>query len=137
MKLYHVFTINPIGEKCIESTFVNGDDAEDFLAQIDGAIDPSWDVGIDEEVVEEKPRELVPIWFEYFKWELSDVHFVDAATGEPQMEPTWEPMPITRLEFLQELKAGNKRFLEIVCENQESRFIGSSNNADTEEDLPF
>ena len=59
MKLYHVYTINPIGEKCIENTFDNGDDAELFLAQLDSTLDPSCDAGIDEEILDEKPYEAI------------------------------------------------------------------------------
>jgi len=137
MKLYHVYTINPIGEKYIENTYTSEHDAELFLEELDGALDPNFDAGIDEEIIDEKPRKLAPVWFEYYRWEQSDVRYVDAATGEPQLEPVWEPIPITRTEFLRELKAGNKRFLDVVCENQESRFIGSSNSINDEEDLPF
>lgn len=137
MKLYHVYTINPLGEKCIEHTYTSGDDAEFFLAQIDGTIDPNWDAGIDEQIVDEKPRELAPIMFEYFKWEEFDVRFTDAATGEPLMEPVFEPIPIPRNEFLRELKAGNRRLLDVVCHNQEARFSNHRSDNDVDTDLPF
>ena len=137
MKLYHVYTINPLGQKTIEHTYISGKDAEWFLAQIDEDLDPNFDAGIEEEVLDEKPRELVPIWYEYYRWEQSDIRFIDVATGEPMMEPAREPMPITRNEFLQELKAGNKRFLDIVCHNQEGRFPYHTSDDDIDIDLPF
>ena len=65
MKLYQVYTINPVGEKTVEFTTINGDDAEDFLAQIDGALGWEFDYGIDEKEIDAKSRELPEVKFYY------------------------------------------------------------------------
>jgi hypothetical protein len=105
MKIYRVYTINPLGEKAIELETKSSFDADLFLAQIDGAYGWDWDYGIDEENIDD----MFAYFLEYEDWDFGP----DEATGEPTAWPVLAYKEITREKALSLIREGRRNEIAV------------------------